>query len=247
MVRLKYQIMSKGVDIMDRVLVVDDDKSIVHMISEFMKLYGLEAVTAYSGETAINKLDNSISLILLDINMNELSGIDLCKIFRERTNIPIVFLTANSSQYDMVLGLGLGADDYITKPFDPVELVARVKAHIRRYKQYENLSSNHESQVIEFDKIKISRDSHKVLKGDSEINLTATEYNLLMYFVENHGKVLSRKQILNNVWKSDMYDENTVTTYTKRLREKIEDDIKNPKFIKSVRSIGYIFEGEISI
>lgn len=226
---------------MDKVLVVDDDKSIVHMIAEFMKLYGLEAVTAYSGETAINKLDNSISLILLDINMSELSGIDLCKIFRERTNIPIVFLTANSSQYDMVLGLGVGADDYIKKPFDPIELIARVKAHIRRYNQYGNLSSNQDGEVVEFDGIKIFKDSHRILKENSEIHLTATEYNLLIYFIENAGKVLTRKQILNNVWKSDMYDENTVTTYTKRLREKIEDDKRNPRVIKSVRAIGYIF------
>ncbi|MBE6068518.1 MAG: response regulator transcription factor [Clostridium lundense] len=246
MVRYKISDYVKRGDIVDKVLVVDDDKSIVNMVSEFMKLYGLEAVTAYSGETAINKLDNSISLILLDINMNELSGIDLCKIFRERTNVPIVFLTANSSQYDMVLGLGIGADDYITKPFDPVELIARVKAHIRRYKQYGNVSSNNDNEIIEVGEIKIFKDSHKVLKGDSEVNLTVTEYNLLMYFIENDGKVLTRKQILNNVWKSDMYDENTVTTYTKRLRKKIEEDAKSPRFIKSVRSIGYIFNGQES-
>ena len=230
---------------MEKVLVVDDDKSIVRMISEFMKLYGIEVVGAYSGETAVNKLDNSISLILLDINMRELSGIDLCKIFRERTNIPIIFLTANTSQYDVVLGLGIGADDYIKKPFDPVELVARVKAHIRRYNQYKDLGTHKDSEIIEFDNIKIFKDSHRVLKGDLELKLTITEYNLLIYLVENSGKVLTRKQILNNVWKSDMYDENTVTTYTKRLREKIEDDKGNPKYIKSVRAIGYIFEGKI--
>jgi DNA-binding response OmpR family regulator len=230
---------------MEKVLVVDDDKAIVHMISEFMKLYGLETVQAYSGETALNKLDNSIKLILLDINMKELSGIELCKIFRERTNVPIVFLTSNSSQYDKILGLGVGADDYITKPFDPVELVARVNAHIRRYSQYGNLVNRDIDSVIEFENIKILKDSHKVLKENIELNLTSTEYNLLMYFVENPRKVLTRTQILNNVWKSSMYDDNTVTTYIKRLREKIEDDKGNPKFIKSVRAIGYIFDGEV--
>lgn len=230
---------------MDRVLVIDDDKSIVQMISDFMKLYRLEAVTAYSGETAINKLDNSINLILLDINMKELSGIELCKIFRERTNVPIIFLTANSSQYDKVLGLGIGADDYITKPFDPIELVARVKAHIRRYSEYGSMTSSQENEVISFENIKILKESHRVLKNDKELSLTSTEYNLLMYFIENAGKVLTRKQLLNNVWKSEMYDENTVTTYIKRLREKIQDDKSNPKLIKSVRSVGYIFESEI--
>lgn len=224
---------------MYRVLVVDDDKALVHMVTEFMKVYGLEAVSAYSAETALKKLDNSINLILLDINMKDMNGIELCKIFRERTNIPIIFLTGNSNQYDKVLGLGIGADDYITKPFDPVELIARIQAHIRRYVSY-NSYPQLKTESIEFGDIIVLPKSYKVIKKGIEIHLTSTEFNLLLYFINNSNKVLTRKEILNHVWKSDMYDENTVTTYIKRLREKIEDDKSNPKYIKSVRSIGYI-------
>lgn len=229
---------------MYKVLVIDDDKSIVKMISDFMKIYGFEVVCAYCGESALNKMDNSISLILLDINMNGINGIELCKVFRERTNIPIIFLTASSTQYDKVLGFGVGADDYITKPFDPVELVARVQAHIRRYSQYDN-PSKRASEIIEFANFKIYKDAHRVFKNELELSLTSTEFNLLMYFLDNANKVLTRKQILNNVWKSDLYDETTVTTYIKRLREKIENDKAAPKYVKSVRSIGYIFDTNV--
>lgn len=227
---------------MDRVLIVDDDKAIVHMVSEFMKVYGIDVITAYSGETALNKIDNSISLILLDINMKGINGLELCKIIRERTKVPIIFLTANSSQYDKVLGLGVGGDDYVTKPFDIVELIARVQAHIRRYKEYGYGSKNAHKEIIQFGNVKIIKDSRRVLMDEKEVNLTSTEYNLLLYLVENPGKVLSRRELLNNVWKSEMYDENTVTTYVKRLREKLEDGKGDGGFIRSVRGIGYIFE-----
>lgn len=228
---------------MDRVLIVDDDKAIVHMVSEFMKVYGIDVITAYSGETALNKIDNSISLILLDINMKGINGLELCKIIRERTKVPIIFLTANSSQYDKVLGLGVGGDDYVTKPFDIVELIARVQAHIRRYKEYGRGTKDNSKEIVQFGNIKIIKDSRRVLRSpDKEVNLTSTEYNLLLYLVENPGKVLSRRELLNNVWKSDMYDENTVTTYIKRLREKLEDGRGDGGFIRSVRGIGYVFE-----
>lgn len=229
---------------MDKVLVVDDDKTIIKMISDFMKIYGFEVVSAYNGENALNKLDDSINLILLDINMNGINGIELCKILRERTNIPILFLTANSTQYDKILGFGVGADDYITKPFDPVELITRVQAQIRRYKQYANRPNN-SPNIIQFENIKIFKDAYRVFKNDTELNLTCTEFKLLMFFIENANKVLTRKQILNNVWKSDLYDENTVTTNIKRLREKLEDNKAEPKYIKSIRAIGYIFDAVI--
>lgn len=225
---------------MNTILVVDDDKAIVKMISNFMKLYGFEVVGAYNGENALNKFDDSIDLILLDITMEGINGVELCKEFRKKTNVPIIFLTASSTQSDKVLGFGVGADDYLTKPFDPIELIARVKAQIRRCSQYDD-SSKKASNIIEFDNIKIYRDSYQVFKNGSKINLTSTEFNLLTYFIDNPCKVLTRKQILNQVWKSEMYDENTVTTYIKRLREKIEDNKATPKYIKSIRAIGYIF------
>lgn len=231
---------------MDRIMVVDDEKDMVYMIKEFMKVYNIDVVTAYSGEAALLKFDDTIDLILLDINMEKLNGIEVCKNIRQKSSIPIVFITSNSSQYDKILGLGVGADDYITKPFDPIELVARVKAHIRRYKEYSSFHEN-KNEIIEFGDIRIICSAHRVLKKGKEINLTSTEYNLLIYLIKNPNKVLTRKDLLLNVWKSQIYDENTVTTYIKRLREKIEDDKNSPKYIKSVRSIGYIFEADINI
>lgn len=244
MILFTYKASAGECNKVNTILVVDDDKAIVKMISNFMKIYGFEVISALNGETALKRFDNSIDLILLDIGMNDINGVELCKIFREKTNVPIIFLTASSTQSDKILGFGVGADDYITKPFDPIELIARIQAQVRRYRQYDGLSKE-ASNIIEFGDIKIYSDSYNVFKNNSKINLTPTEFNLLMYFINNTNKVLTRKQILNHVWKSDIYDENTVTTYIKRLREKIEDVKSSPKYIKSVRAIGYIFDYNI--
>jgi len=228
---------------MDRIMVVDDEKKIIHMITEFMKVNQIEVIPAYSGSEAIKKLDNTLKLIILDINMDDIDGIEVCKRIREKSKIPIIFLSANSSQYNKVLGFGIGADDYVTKPFDPIELVARVKAHIRRHNNYDNPAKNR--NIIRFGRIKIDRAARRVMKDDKEIAMSTTEFNLLLFFIDNSNTVLSRKQILQNVWKSELYDNNTVTTYVKRLRDKLEEDGIHPKHIKSVRGIGYIFEVDI--
>ncbi|WP_432661805.1 response regulator transcription factor [Wukongibacter baidiensis] len=225
---------------MDRIMVVDDEKKIVHMITEFMKVNQIEVIPAYSGREAIKKLDSTLKLIILDVNMEDIDGMEVCRKIREKSNIPILFLSANSSQYNKVLGLGIGADDYVTKPFDPIELVARVKAHIRRCNNYDNPVKNR--NTIKFGDIKIDRAARRVTKDNTEVSLSTTEFNLLLFFLDNRNTVLTRKQILNNVWESELYDRNTVTTYVKRLRDKVEDDRSNPKYIKSVRGIGYIFE-----
>ncbi len=225
---------------MDRIMVVDDEKKIVQMITEFMKVNQIEVIPAYSGREAIKNLDAMLKLVILDVNMEDIDGMEVCKKIREKSNIPILFLSANSSQYNKVLGLGIGADDYVTKPFDPIELVARVKAHIRRYNNYDNPVKNR--NIISFGDIRIDRAARRVTKNHAEVSLSTTEFNLLTFFLDNRNTVLTRKQILNNVWESELYDSNTVTTYVKRLRDKVEDDRSNPKYIKSVRGIGYIFE-----
>lgn len=226
---------------MYKIMIVDDEKDIVFMLSEFMKVNDIEVVKAYSGYEALVKLDESVQLMILDINMKELNGLETCKQIRERSNIPILFLTANASQYDKVIGLGIGADDYITKPFDPVELVARTKAHLRRYENY-NASHTPSAKPIEFGDIKIIRNARKVLKDNQEISLSTTEFNLLLYLIDNAQTVLSRKQILMQVWENTQYDENTVNTFIKRIRSKIEDSNDAPVYIKSVRGIGYLFD-----
>lgn len=226
---------------MYKIMIVDDEKDIVFMLSEFMKANDIEVIKAYSAHEALIKLDDTIQLIILDINMPKLNGLEVCKHIRMTSNVPILFLTANASQYDKVVGFGIGADDYITKPFDPVELVARTKAHLRRYENY-SLFHSGSSKPIKFGDITIFRNAHKVLKGDTEISLSSTEFNLLLFLIDNSQTVLTRKQILMKVWETTQYDENTVNTFIKRLREKIEENREAPKYIKSVRGVGYIFD-----
>lgn len=230
---------------MHKILVVDDDKNIVLMITEFLKIHDMKAIQAFNGKEAIELLDESIQLVILDINMNALNGIEVCKMIRQNYNVPILFLSANTAQHDKVLGLGVGADDYITKPFDPLELVARVKAHIRRREEYNKNSLT--SMVIGFDEFCIHRNAHKVIKNGEEIYLSSTEFKLLLYFIDHAYMAMTRKQILMDVWESQHYDENTVTTYVKRLREKLKSDENDQGYIKSVRSVGYIFEADITM
>ena len=226
---------------MYKVMVVDDDRKIVYMITEFMKIHNINVVQAFSGKEAMELLDDSIQLVVLDINMGALNGIEVCKLIRQNYNIPILFLSANAAQHDKVLGLGVGGDDYITKPFDPLELMARVKAHIRRWQEY-NTNESSKNEVIHFDDFSINRAAYKVMKNKKEISLSSTEFKLLLYFIDHANKALTRKQILADVWESNHYDENTVTTYVKRLREKIRDQDCDQRYIKSVRGVGYIFE-----
>ncbi|MFZ5967375.1 MAG: response regulator transcription factor [Bacillota bacterium] len=229
---------------MHRIMVVDDDKKIVNMITEFMKIHNMKVVQAFSGQQALELLDESIQLIILDINMDSLNGVEVCKMIRRKYNTPILFLSGNATQYDKILGLGVGADDYITKPFDPLELIARVNAHIRRSEQYNKRRST--SKVISFDEFTVHRNAYKLIRNDEEIYLSSTEFRLLLYFLDNADQVLTRKQILADVWESEHYDENTVTTYVKRLREKIKGEEKDQTYIKSVRGVGYIFEADIT-
>lgn len=226
---------------MHKIMIVDDEKEIVFMLSTFMEASGIEVVKAYNGYEALIKLDNTIDLIILDINMAQLSGLEVCKQIREQKNIPIFFLTANATQSDKLIGFETGADDYITKPFDPIELVARVKAHLRRYELYE-LSATYNAKVIEFGDILVYRGARKVLKRQVAVNLSHTEMNLLLYLIDNAHSVMTRQQILLHVWETTIYDENTVNTFIKRLRQKLEDNPTVPVYIKSVRGTGYVFD-----
>lgn len=222
-------------------MIVDDEKEIVFMLSTFMEASGMEVIKAYNGYEALIKLDDSIDLVILDINMAQLSGLEVCKQIRAQKNIPILFLTANATQCDKLTGFEIGADDYITKPFDPIELVARVKAHLRRYELY-GLSTSRHTKCIEFGDVQVFRSARKVLKRQVPVSLSHTEMNLLFYLIDNAQTVLSRQQILIHVWETTLYDENTVNTFIKRLRQKLEDDPAAPVYIKSVRGTGYVFD-----
>jgi len=230
---------------MDKVLVVDDEKEIVRLIRDFLQIYAIEIIEAYSGEEALAKLDESIKLVILDVGMEGMSGIDTCKKIREITNIPVIFLSAKASQSDKVLGLGVGSDDYMTKPFDPIELVARVKANIRRYDDYNGRTVCEPDETIHLGPLTIYPGHYRVLKDGIPVSLTCKEFELFLYLVKNSGLVMTKEQILNKVWSNNTYDYNVVTTNIKRLRKKIEKDPDNPKYIKTVWGVGYVFERSI--
>ena len=227
---------------MPKILVIDDDKNILSMTSDFMQIHNIETVKGYSGKDAVElSKDEDIDLIVLDVNMDDFDGFEACKQIREHSNVPIIFLTAKTTQSDKILGLGIGADDYLTKPFDPLELVARVKSNIRRSDEYGRKSFKNQS-TIRIGDLEINKPTHRVTRNGATIELSATEYTLLMYLIENQNRILTRKEILMNVWNSDIYTENIVNTYIMRLREKIELNKNEPRYLITIRGEGYIFQ-----
>jgi len=222
-----------------KILIVDDDKKIVSMIEDFMRINNIETISCYNGKDALRLAnDSSIELIILDINMNDMTGFEVCKEIRKTIHVPIMFLTAKTTQADKILGLGIGGDDYITKPFDPLELVARVKSHIRRHQIYDN----EKQEIIEIRDLIINKKTHEVIIKKEPVELSSTEYALLLYLCENRNRILTRQELLTKVWKSHIYTENTVNMYIKRLRDKIELHKTEPEYLITIRGEGYVFK-----
>ena len=228
---------------MYNILVVDDDKEIVDSIEIYLKSEGFKIYKAYDGMKALEIItENDIHLILMDIMMPKLDGIKTCLKIRESKNIPIIMLSAKGEDSDKILGLNVGADDYITKPFNNLELVARVKSQLRRY---EKPLSIEESSVIKVKDLEIDTLLKKITVRGEEIKATATEYKILLLLASNLGRVFSIKEIYEKVWEEPFYkSENTVTVHIRRIREKIELNTKEPEYIKVVWGIGYKIEKE---
>lgn len=226
---------------MSKIMIVDDEIEIAEMIEDFLRLDGIEVIKVQSGKEALIQLNDDIDLIILDINMKDMKGTEVCKAIRKFSYVPIIFLTCNSKQSDVLLGLGLGADDYMTKPFNPIELVARVKANIRRVKSYLAV----DEEVISFGDVVINKKGYRVYRNDVDVHITSTEFKLLLYLISNAFIVLTRNQILNKVWGDDYYDENLVNATIKRLRRKIESNPNEPVFIRTIWGVGYVFEGVV--
>lgn len=230
----------------ERILIVDDEKEIRDLIDIYLKGEDYETLKAENGEEALEILENNnIDLIILDIMMPKVNGIEACLKIREQREMPIIMLSAKSEDMDKILGLNTGADDYLTKPFNPLELVARVKSQLRRYKRFNKITSEAESQkqqenILEIDELTVNLETHEVFKDGEEIKLTPTEFDILVLLGENRGKVFSIENIYNSVWKQDfMQSDNTVMVHIRKVREKVEEDPRKPKYIKTVWGVGY--------
>lgn len=224
------------------ILVCDDEKSIVDAIEIYLKQENYNIIKAYDGEEALQALEeNEIHLILLDIMMPKLDGLNATIKIRERLNIPIIILSAKSEDTDKILGLNFGADDYITKPFNPLELLARVKSQMRRYTTLGSIAEK--SNTIKIGGLELDKDAKEVRVEGEKVKLTATEYGILQLLMENAGKVYSIDQIYESVWKELSFaPENTVSVHIRRIREKIEINPKEPRYLKVVWGIGYKME-----
>lgn len=225
---------------MFNVLICDDDKAIVRSIEIYLTAQGYGCVAAYNGREAVEKMKtNDIHCIIMDIMMPETDGISATLEIRKSSNVPIIFLSAKSEDTDKIAGLGFGADDYVTKPFNPLELCARVKSQIRRYTTL-GTAREKSSTVLTTGGLSLDTDARSVTVDGESVRLTATEYGILEYLMTNMGKTLSSAQIYENVWNEEAFSsEKIVTVHIRRIREKIEIDTKNPKYIKVVWGIGY--------
>ncbi|WP_211746852.1 response regulator transcription factor [Paenibacillus sp. Marseille-Q4541] len=226
----------------EAILLVDDEKEIIELIEIYLKNEGYVLYKASNGLEALEILRCSpVDLIILDVMMPQMDGIQACMKIREKNNTPIIMLSAKSQDIDKISGLSIGADDYVTKPFNPLELVARVKSQLRRYKllNNNNNSVSAENQIV-IDDLMINTATHTVMIGDQEVKLTPREFDILKLLAVNQGIVLSMDKIYEEVWNEPfMESKNTVMVHIRKLREKIEKDTQHPQYIKTVWGIGY--------
>ncbi|MBG9786746.1 MULTISPECIES: response regulator transcription factor [Brevibacillus] len=237
----------------DHIFVVDDNQEIVDLLQDILENEGFDVSHANSGEEALAKLDSGLipNLILLDIMMPQMSGYELCAQIRREREMPIIFLSAKGKPVDKVVGLEIGADDYITKPFDTEELLARIRAHLRRYDRLRKLTAQNEQldkeagnsalTILKFKGLEIHKETYSVYVGENKIDLSTKEFQLLTFLAENPGIVFTREQIYDRVWGYGYGSLNTVTVHIKNLREKLETE---RTFIKTQWGTGYVFIGE---
>lgn len=228
---------------MQNILVCDDDKEIVEAIDIYLTQEGYHILKAYDGQQAVDMLkENEIHLLVIDVMMPKLDGIRATLKIRENNSLPIIILSAKSEDADKILGLNIGADDYVTKPFNPLELIARVKSQLRRYTQLGNIQESG-SQVFQTGGLKVNDELKEVTVDGEQVKLTPIEYKILLLLVKNQGKVFSIDQIYENIWNEEaIAADNTVAVHIRHIREKIEINPKEPRYLKVVWGIGYKVE-----
>ena len=228
---------------MYNILICDDEKDIVSALKIYLKTSGYNIYEAYNGKEALEQIkEHDIHLVLMDIMMPEMDGITAMLKIREETNLPVILLTAKSEDTDKILGLEVGADDYITKPFSPSELVARVKAHLARYERLIG-SSVETRNIIEIRGIKIDKDARRVWVNEEEKAFTSKEFDLLCFLAENPNRVYTKEELFKEIWDMESIgDIATVTVHIKKIREKIEFNTAKPQYIETIWGVGYRFK-----
>lgn len=228
----------------EQILVVDDEKEIADLVTLYLENEGFRVFKFYSSEKALECINSqSIDLAVLDIMMPVIDGLELCRKIREHHHYPIIMLTAKGTEIDKITGLTLGADDYITKPFLPLELVARVKAQLRRYTRYNQGQEQNQDFFVHHGLV-LNRKTHECSLNERPLSLTPTEFEILAILCENKGSVVSSEELFHQIWKDEYYSKNnnTITVHIRHLREKMQDSFEKPKYIKTVWGCGYKIE-----
>lgn len=227
----------------NRILVVDDEKEIADLVEIYLVSEKFDVIKCYDGDTALDAIEHEkIDLAILDIMLPGISGLELCRRIRKKENYPVIMLTAKDSEVDKVTGLTIGADDYVTKPFRPLEVVARVKAQLRRYKKYSPATSVEKIQPeLSYNKLRLNTQTHECLLDGENVSLTPTEFSILNVLLKNAGTVVSIEDLFHAVWKDEYYSKNssTITVHIRHLREKLKDTSDTPKYIKTIWGVGY--------
>lgn len=228
---------------MKKILIVEDEVTIAELEKDYLELSGFNVDIETSGDAGLKKAkEDKYNLIILDVMLPRVDGFDICKEIRKTMDIPILMVSAKKEDIDKIRGLGLGADDYITKPFSPSELVARVKSHLTRYERL--VGNSNKREEIEVKGLRIDKASRRVYINDKEISFTTKELDLLIFLAENPNRVFSKDELFDKLWGIDAYGEvSTVTVHIRKIREKIEADTSNPEYIETVWGAGYRFKG----
>lgn len=228
----------------DKILVVDDEKEIADLVELYLENENYTVFKCYSGREALRLIrEATLDLAILDVMLPDVDGFSLCREIRKTHNYPVIMLTAKGEEMDKINGLALGADDYITKPFLPLELVARVKAQLRRYKRY-NGGGEQEENILVHSGLVMNIKTHECTLNEKPLNLTPTEFSILQILCQQKGNVVSSEELFHQVWKEEYYSKNnnTITVHIRHLREKMGDSFEDPKYIKTVWGVGYKIE-----
>lgn len=228
---------------MTQILIIEDDPYIAELQKDYFALHGYEVELSHDGQTGLDQaMSGNFDLIILDLQLPGIDGFEICRTIRDQLDVPILIVSAKKEELDKIRGFGLGADDFVTKPFSPNELVARAKAHLARYERYTNGSKRIQDDHLHIRELTINQSSHRVFVHDKEVFLTVKEFEVLVFMATHPNRVFSKDQLFENIWGLDSNgDIATVTVHISRIREKIEANPSNPQFIETVWGAGYRF------